>query len=65
MATITKPAIETTYRTGEVNPVTRKYACVKCEQAGGKRIITLPQGAPFPKCDQSHSSVWWRVESDE
>ena len=65
MATTTKPAIELTFRTGEINPVTRKYACLKCDLAGGRRIITLPKGAPFPKCDQSHDNVWWRLEGDE
>jgi hypothetical protein len=64
MATTTKPKRITgiAYRTGRINPVTTKYTCVNCEDAGRERVITLPKGAPFPKCDQCLDEVTWRLE---
>ena len=62
MATTTKPEIGSKYQTGEVSPVDGEFACMKCEEAGSKNIITVSQGETFPICKPCKSAVTWRLE---
>jgi NAD-dependent SIR2 family protein deacetylase len=62
MATTTKPEIGSTYRTGDLSPVRGEFSCVKCEQAGGRNVITVSQGEKVPECNQCHAAVTWRLD---
>jgi hypothetical protein len=61
MAITIKPTTGIVYRTGRINPVTTKYTCTQCEEAGREKVITLPKGAPFPKCEQCLDDATWRL----
>ena len=63
MATMSKPEIGTTYMTAETNPIHSRFTCTKCEDAGVKHIIELPEGTLFPKCKEFEEPVTWRLES--
>jgi hypothetical protein len=58
---MTKPAIGTTFHTGETSPVHGKFSCMKCEQAGSKHEIKLKEGEIFPQCKDCKSDVDWRL----
>ena len=57
----TKPAIGTTYRTGERNPVSGVFTCVRCEGAGRQNEIPLSEGEVFPPCRKCQAAVTWRL----
>lgn len=61
MDTTTRPAVGTTYKTGDMNPVNGEYACVACEKSGGKHVIRVAQGAKFPECEKAATT--WRLVS--
>jgi hypothetical protein len=58
---ITKPEIGTTFHTGQASPVSGKFVCVKCEQAGKKHEIKVKEGEMFPECKDCKSAVDWRL----
>jgi hypothetical protein len=59
----TKPTIGTTYRTGETNPVSGKFVCMMCEEAGQDHKVSVKEGKAFPDCDKM--AVTWRLDSYE
>ena len=61
--TTTRPAVGTTYRTGDISPVNAQYLCTKCLEKGSRHVITVMQGAAFPPCDQCKEDVTWRLEN--
>jgi hypothetical protein len=58
----TVPAIGSTYRTGEKNPISGVFACVRCENAGRQNTIPLSKGETFPPCAKCSAAVTWRLE---
>jgi hypothetical protein len=61
MATTTKPAIGTIYRTGDESPVKGEFTCVPCEQSGEPHTVKLSPGESFPQCD--NVATTWRLVS--
>ncbi len=60
MSTTLTP-IGSTFRTGEKNPVSGVFACVRCENAGRANTIPLSKGETFPPCSKCSSGVTWRL----
>lgn len=53
--------IGSTFRTGERNPVSGVFACVRCEQQGRRNTIPLSKGETFPPCSKCNAGVTWRL----
>jgi hypothetical protein len=54
--------IGSTYRTGEINPVSGVFACTSCEKAGRRNTIPLTKGEKFPPCSKCSAGVTWRLQ---
>lgn len=53
--------IGTTFRTGEKNPVSGNFVCVRCENAGRQNMIPLSKGETFPPCSKCNAAATWRL----
>ena len=60
MSTTLTP-IGSAFRTGEKNPVSGVFACVRCENAGRANTIPLSKAETFPPCSKCSSAVTWRL----
>jgi hypothetical protein len=61
MSTALTP-IGTTFRTGERNPVSGVFACVRCEQSSRQNTIPLSKGEVFPPCSKCNAAATWRLQ---
>jgi hypothetical protein len=57
----TKPALGTTFKTGEKNPVSGVFECVRCRNAGRQNEIPLSATETFPPCRKCSAAVSWRL----
>jgi hypothetical protein len=53
--------IGATFRTGEKNPVSGVFSCVRCENAGRQNTIPLSKSETFPPCSKCSAAVTWRL----
>jgi len=61
MSTKTKPAIGSTFRTGETSPVSGTFKCAMCDKAGQDHKVAVQEGKTFPMCEST--AVTWRLDS--